>query len=89
MFDMTEADLIEFIKLIRESDHWWLCSTKKLILQKELILIKQVLKKCMLCHYWYFKDVGYKFEPPVCNKCHDVLMIAYKLKKKNKEKTQH
>ena len=18
-------------------------------------------KECMLCHYWYFKDVGYKF----------------------------
>ena len=20
-------------------------------------------KECMLYHYWYFKDVGYKFEP--------------------------
>ena len=20
-------------------------------------------KECMLCHYWYFKDVGFKFEP--------------------------
>ena len=37
-------------------------------------------KECMLCHYWYFKDVGYKFEPHVCNKCHDVLMTAYELK---------
>ena len=37
-------------------------------------------KECMLCHYWYFKDVGYKFEPNVCNKCHDVLMTAYRLK---------
>ena len=35
----------------------------------------------MLCHYWYFKDVGYKFEPHVGNKCHDVLMTAYELKK--------
>ena len=34
----------------------------------------------MLCHYWYFKDVGFKFEPHVCNKCHDVLMTAYQLK---------
>ena len=25
-------------------------------------------KECMLCHYWYFKDVGFKFEPHVCNK---------------------
>ena len=37
-------------------------------------------KKCMLCQYWYFKDVGYKFEPHVCNKCHNVLMTAYELK---------
>ena len=37
-------------------------------------------KECMLCYYWYFKDVGYKFEPRVCNKCHDVLMTAYELK---------
>ena len=34
-------------------------------------------KECMLCHYWYFKDVGLKFEP---HKCHDVLMTAYELK---------
>ena len=37
-------------------------------------------KECMLCHYWYFKDVGFKFDPHVCNKCHDVLMTAYELK---------
>ena len=33
----------------------------------------------MICHYWYFKDIGYKFEPYVCNKCHDISMIAYEL----------
>ena len=33
----------------------------------------------MLWHYWYFKDVGFKFETQVCNKCH-VLMTAYELK---------
>ena len=35
----------------------------------------------MLCHYWYFEDAGYKFEPHVCNKCRDILMAAYDLKK--------
>ena len=30
----------------------------------------------MLCHYWYFKDSGYKFQPYLCNGCHDVSMIA-------------
>ena len=37
-------------------------------------------KECMLCHYWYFEDAGFKFEPHVCNKCHNVLMAAYELK---------
>ena len=36
--------------------------------------------ECMLYHYWYFKDVVFKFEPHICNKCHDVLMTAYELK---------
>ena len=29
-------------------------------------------KECMLCHYCYFKDVGFKFKLHVCNKCQDV-----------------
>ena len=32
-------------------------------------------KECMLCHYWYFEDVGYKFQPYLCNGCHAVSMI--------------
>ena len=31
-------------------------------------------KECMLCHYWYFKDVDYKFEPHICNKYWWLLM---------------
>ena len=34
-------------------------------------------KECMLCYYWYFKDVEFKFEPLVLNNCHLVLMTAY------------
>ena len=37
-------------------------------------------KECMYCHYWYFKDVGYKFQRYVCNGCHAVSMMAYELK---------
>ena len=33
----------------------------------------------MVCHYWYFKDIGYKYKPYVCNQCHDLLMIVYNL----------
>ena len=37
-------------------------------------------KQCMICHYLYFKDIGYKYEAHVCNKCHDLLMVVYDLK---------
>ena len=33
----------------------------------------------MICHYRYFKDIGYKYEPLVCNRCHDLLMVVYDL----------
>ena len=33
--------------------------------------------ECELCHYWFFKDVGFKFEEHVCNGCHDLLTMAY------------
>ena len=36
-------------------------------------------KDCMLCHYWYFKDIAYEYEQYVCNGCHDLSMIVYDL----------
>ena len=36
-------------------------------------------KECMLCHYWFFKDVGFKFEEHICNGCHDLLTMVYGL----------
>ena len=37
-------------------------------------------KECELCHYWFFKDVGFKFKEHVCNRCHDLLTMAQSLK---------
>ena len=37
-------------------------------------------KECELCRYWFFKDVGFKFEEHVCNRCHDLLTMTYSLK---------
>ena len=37
-------------------------------------------KECELCHCWFFKDVGFKFEENVCNRCHDLLTMAHSLK---------
>ena len=33
----------------------------------------------MICHYWYFKDIGNGFETYACNRCHDISMLAYEL----------
>ena len=37
-------------------------------------------KECELCHYWFFKDIGFKFEKHVCTRCHDLSKMAYSLK---------
>ena len=33
----------------------------------------------MTCHYWYFKDIDYEYEQYVCDRCHDLSMMAYDL----------
>ena len=38
-------------------------------------------KEFMLCHYWYFKDISFQFQPYLCNGLHTVSMMAYELKK--------
>ena len=30
-------------------------------------------KEWDICHYWYFKDVGFKYENYLCNGCHDLM----------------
>ena len=35
-------------------------------------------KECDICHYWYFLNHSFKFQPNVCNRCHD-LMISMNL----------
>ena len=49
----------------------------ELIFLKELMLIKQVCQNNLIfCHYWYFKDIGFKYEPYLCNGCHDLMQKA-------------
>ena len=36
-------------------------------------------EECELCHYWFFKDVVFKFEKHVCNGCYNLLTMAYSL----------
>ena len=30
-------------------------------------------KQCDICHYWYFKNIGFKFGPYLCNGCYDLM----------------
>ena len=47
---------------------------------KELILIRQSeSKECDTCHYRYFLDKGFRFQPYVCNRCHYFLKMSLSL----------
>ena len=30
-------------------------------------------KECDIYHYWYLKDIGYKYEPYLCNSFHNLM----------------
>ena len=32
--------------------------------------------ECDICHYWYFLDKIFKYEPYLCNGCHDLMQQA-------------
>ena len=36
-------------------------------------------KKCDIFHHWYFLNYSFKFQPNVCNRCHDLLMMSMNL----------
>ena len=36
-------------------------------------------KACYICHYLYFLNLSFKFQPNVCNKSHDLLIISMNL----------
>ena len=33
-------------------------------------------KEFDFCHYWCFKDIGFRYEPYLCNGCHDLMQKA-------------
>ena len=30
-------------------------------------------KECNICHYWYFLDKNFNYDPYLCNECHDLM----------------
>ena len=33
-------------------------------------------KECDICHYWYFLDKNFTYEPYLCNGCHELMQKA-------------
>ena len=33
-------------------------------------------KECDICHYWYFLDKKFNYEPYLSNRCHDLMQKA-------------
>ena len=33
-------------------------------------------KECYICHYWFFKDIGFKYESYLSNGCHELIQKA-------------
>ena len=31
------------------------------------------LRRFIICHYWYFLNINSRFQPGVCNGCHDLI----------------
>ena len=36
-------------------------------------------KDCDIFHFWYFVNYSFKFQPNVCNRCYDLLMMSINL----------
>ena len=36
-------------------------------------------KECDICHYWCFLNYDFRFQPNVCNRCHDLLIMSINL----------
>ena len=49
----------------------------KIDISEEIDINKTNLsKECDICYYWYFKNIGFKHEPYLCNICHDLMQKA-------------
>ena len=35
-----------------------------------------VSQECDISHYWYFLNYSFTFQPNVCNRCYDLLMMS-------------
>ena len=31
---------------------------------------------CIICHYWYFLQINFRFQPQECDSCHELMQKA-------------
>ena len=43
----------------------------------ELAFLKE--KECDICDFWYFLNNSFMFQPNVCKRCHDLLILSINL----------
>ena len=53
---------------------------QKIDISEEIDINKTNASKECERHYWFVKDIGFKFQEHFCNKFHDLLKIPYYLK---------
>ena len=72
MFDMTLEDAINFTKDFESDDEFETMLQYDRIDISEGICIGKTspLKECIICNYWYFKDLEFQFKLNICNKCY-------------------
>ena len=44
-----------------------------------IVVSKEIGATIDFYHYWYFSNYSFKFQPNVCNRCHDLLMMSMNL----------
>ena len=44
-----------------------------------MLIKKSASKECDICHYGFFLNYSFNFQPNACNKCHDLFMMSMNL----------
>ena len=57
----------------------WILYHDRIDLSEGIDVKTSVSKQCNVCHYLYFLNYSFKFQPDVCTRCHDLWMISINL----------
>ena len=55
------------------------CILKMLYFDRTDVNKANASKEFHICHYWYFLNYSFNFQPNISNRCHDLLFMSVKL----------